>query len=162
MVCCLSIGHAFWCGALSSVMPVGVVPHYRPCLLARYLTIGHAFWSFVTAINILLMKCWWKKRGYKSGATCTEVPLYQTCPMARCHSQVCLLVQCNYIRHACWVHLHMFVKCCSIKQCIWSDKPTGRVPLTKGCQTYREPSSTPSWISSSEWCINSITVMLKG
>ena len=39
-------------------MPVGVVTHYRPCLLAWYLTIGHAFWSIVTAIN-MQMEEWW-------------------------------------------------------------------------------------------------------
>ena len=104
LVCCLTIGHAFWRDASSSTMPVGVVPHYRPCLLAYYLTIGHAFWSIAIAINILRVECRWKKGGYKSGATCTEVVLYQTCLMIRCHSQICLLVQCNYIRHKCWVH----------------------------------------------------------
>ena len=104
LVCCLTIGHAFWRDASSPTMPVGVVSHYRPCLLAWYLTIGHAFWSIAIAINILRVECRWKKGGYKSGATCTEVVLYQTCLMIRSHSQICLLVQCNYIRHACWVH----------------------------------------------------------
>ena len=47
---CLTIGHAFWCGASSSTMLVGVVPHYRPCLLAWYLTI--VFWLIATAISI--------------------------------------------------------------------------------------------------------------
>ena len=148
---CLTIDHAFWCSASSSTMPVGVISHYRPCLLAWYLTIGHAFWSIAIAINILRVECRWKKGGYKSGATCTEVVLYQTCLMIRCHSQICLLVQCNYIRHACWVppHLRMFVKCCSIKQGIWSvtnpsDMPTGRMPLSQGCKTCRVPSWTPS------------------
>ena len=79
LVWCLFINHAYWCGTSSSTMPVCVVPHYRPCLLAWYLTICHAFWSIATAINILLVECRWKKGGYKSGATCTEVPLYQTC-----------------------------------------------------------------------------------
>ena len=117
LVWCLTTVNAFWYGAslsampagvlphyrscllawcLISTMPVGVVPHYRPCLLAWYLTISHAFWSIATAINILLVNCRWKKGGYKSGATCTELSLYQTCLMIRCHSQICLLVQCNY------------------------------------------------------------------
>ena len=101
LVCCLTIGHAFWCGASSSAMPVSVVPHYRPCLLAWHLTIGHASWSIATAINILLVECRWEKVGYKSGATCTEVPLYQTCLMIRCHSQICLVVQATiYDMHA--------------------------------------------------------------
>ena len=81
LVCCLTIGHAFWCGASSSPMPVCVVPHYSPCLLAWYLTIGHVLWSIATAINILLGERRWKKGGYKPGGTCTEVPLYQTCLM---------------------------------------------------------------------------------
>ena len=104
LVCCLTIGHAFWCGASASTIPVVVVSHYRPCMLAWHLTLGHGFRSIATAINILLVKCRWKKGGYKSGATCTEVLLYQTCLMIRYHSQICLLVECNYIRHACWVH----------------------------------------------------------
>ena len=108
LVYCLTIGHAFCCGTSSSTMPVGVVPHYRPCLLAWYLTIGHAFWSIAIAINILRVECRWKKGGYKSGATCTEVVLYQIYLMIRCHSQICLLVQCNYIRHACWVHKFIY------------------------------------------------------
>ena len=29
----LTIGHAFWYGPSLSTMPIGVVPHYRPCLL---------------------------------------------------------------------------------------------------------------------------------
>ena len=94
--CCLTIGHAFWCGASSSTMPVCVVPHYRPCLLAWYLTICYTCWSIATAINILLVECRWKKGGNKSGVTYTEVPLYQTCLIIRCHCQICLLVQCNY------------------------------------------------------------------
>ena len=89
LVCCLTIGHAFWCGASSSTMPVSVVPQSRPCLLAWYLTIGHCN-------QHLLVECRWKKGGYKSGATCTEVPLHQTCLLIWCHSQICLLVQCNY------------------------------------------------------------------
>ena len=95
-MCCLTIGHAFWCGVSSSTMPVGVVPHYRPCLLVCllvcYLNIGHALWSIATAINILLVECRWKKGGCKPGATCTEVPLYQACMMIWFHSQICLLV----------------------------------------------------------------------
>ena len=96
LVCCLTIDLAFWCVASSSTMPVGVVPQYRPGLLAWYQTIGHAFWSIATAINILLVECRWTKGGYKSSATCTEVQLYQTCLMIRCHSQICLLVKCNF------------------------------------------------------------------
>ena len=134
-------------------MSVGVVPHYRPCLLAWYLTIDHAFWSIVTAINILLVECRWKKAGYKSGATCTEVPLYQTCLMIRCHSQICLLVQFNFYQtcllgswiHVCKVLLYQasYLVCDVTNP---SDIPTGRMPLPQGCKTCRVPSWTPSWI----------------
>ena len=41
---CLTIGHAFWCGALLSAVPVDVVLHYRSCLLLWYLTISYACW----------------------------------------------------------------------------------------------------------------------
>ena len=81
LVCCLTIGHAFWCGASSSTMPVGVVPHYRPCLLVWCLTIGHAFWSIATSIDILLVKC----RGRRA---VTSLVL----PVERCH----------YIWHVWW------------------------------------------------------------
>ena len=116
-------------------------PHYRPCLLACYLNIGHACWSIATATDILLVGCRWKKDGYKYDATCTEVPLYQTCLLIQCHSQICLL--CTFIQ------IRMFVKCCSIRQDIWSvanpsDEPTGTVPLPWVCKTCRLPSWTPS------------------
>ena len=44
----------------------------------------------------------------------------------------------------------MFVKCCSIKQGIWSvtnpsDMPTGRMPLPQGYKTCPVPLWTPSW-----------------
>ena len=44
---CLTIGHAFWCGASLYVISSGVVPHYRPCLLAWYLTVAHDCWSIL-------------------------------------------------------------------------------------------------------------------
>ena len=124
-------------------MSVGVVPHYSPCLL-----------PIATAINILLVEYRWKKGGYKSGATCTEVTLYQTCLIIRGHSQICLLVQCNYYQTCMLgsrIHLPLLVKCCSIIQGIWtvtnpSDKHTGRMPLPLECKTCRVPSWTPSWI----------------
>ena len=115
LVCCLTICHAYWCGALQSSIPIGVVPHYRACLSGRYFTIGHAFWLIATAINILLVECRWKKGGYKSCATCTEVSLYQTCLMIQCHTQIYLLLQCNYIRHACWAYEFIYANCGSIK-----------------------------------------------
>ena len=35
---------AFWCGASLSTMPIGVLPHYRPCLLVWCLIINYACW----------------------------------------------------------------------------------------------------------------------
>ena len=119
----LTIGHVCWCSNAQSAMPVGMVPYYRPCLLECHLPIGHSCWSVATAINIILLEFRWKRAGYKSGATLTEGPLHQICLPILFHSQMCLFVQCNSIRHACWVHLsdtHFFVKCFSIKQDIWS------------------------------------------
>ena len=129
-------------------MTSGVVHHHQPCLLVWFLTIDHACWRGTSLYampsgqlplqsTFLLVECRWMKGGYKSGATCTEVQLYQTCLIVRCHSQICLLVQCNYYQTCMlvsWIHLRMFVKCCSIKQGIWSvtnpsDMPTGRMPL---------------------------------
>ena len=111
------------------------MPHYKQCMLVWFLFIDHACWSIATATDILLVDCRWKKDGYKPGATLTEVPLHQTCLLIRCNSRICLLVQCNSIRHACWIiyQIRMFVKCCSIRQGIWSvtnpfNTPTGRVP----------------------------------
>ena len=100
LVWCLTIGHICWCGthykscllwygASPSAMPVGVVPHYRPYLLACYLTIDHAYWSVATATNILLVECRWKKGGYKSCATCTEVSLPEA---VRAVEKKCLLM----------------------------------------------------------------------
>ena len=83
-------------------MSVGVVPHYRPCLLVR----------FALQLTFCLVECRGKWGGYKSCATLTEVPLHQTCLLIQCHPQTCLLVQYSSIIHACWVHLiriHVFV-----------------------------------------------------
>ena len=128
---CFIIGHAFWFGTSLSAMPVGVVPHYRPCLLWWCLTVGHIFLCgaslkampvgvvrhyrpcllvrFALQPTFWLVECRGKRDGYKSGATLTEVPLRQTCLLIRCHSQICLLVLCNSIRHACCVHLSRYM-----------------------------------------------------
>ena len=52
LVCCLTIDHAFWCGASSSTMAVSVIPHSRPCLLAWYLTIGHSNQHFTSQVQM--------------------------------------------------------------------------------------------------------------
>ena len=50
-------------------MPVGVIPHFWPCLLVR----------FALQLTFSLIECRGKRDGFKSGATLTEVPLHQTC-----------------------------------------------------------------------------------
>ena len=146
-------------------MPVGVVSHYRPCLLALDLTIYHAFWSIATVINILLVECRRKKGGYKSGATCTE-----TCLIIRCHSDMpsctmqLLSGMCagfmNSSTHVCKVLLYQARYLFCYKS---SDMPTGRMPLAQGCKTC----PVPSWMPSSIYHIlndvfYSITGMLQG
>ena len=69
------------------------MPHHRPWRLTWYLTVVHACWSVATATNILLVECRWKKDGYNSVATLTEMSLHQTWLLILCHSQICLLVQ---------------------------------------------------------------------
>ena len=96
---CLTVGHVFWCCAPLYAMPVGVVTHYRPCLLVH----------FALQPTFCLVECRGKRDGCKSDATLTEVSLRQTYLLIRCHSQICLLVQCNSIRHACWVHLSSYM-----------------------------------------------------
>ena len=96
----LTIGHAFWCGASLKAMSSGVVSHYRPCLLAWYLTIGHASWS-VSHFNRHFDL--WSAEGI--GIATSLLSLHQTCLLIHCHSQIRLLVQCNSIRHACLVQI---------------------------------------------------------
>ena len=115
LVWCLILGHVFSFGSSLSAMPVGVVPHYRSCLLVWCLTIDHAYWRvtslyamsaglFCTSTNILISLVQREEGWLQSDATLKDVPL-QTCLLIRCHSQICLLVQYNSIRHTCWVHL---------------------------------------------------------
>ena len=100
LVWCLTLGHAFWCGASLSALP------------AWYLTICLTCWSVATATEILLVECRWKKDGYKPGATFTEVHI--TSDMSSdpvpLSDTICMHVQCNSIRHACLVHLFSY-KC---------------------------------------------------
>ena len=101
LIYCLTIDHTCWCCASLSAELSGVVPLYRPCLLVWYPTISQlTAGSRPLRPTILLVKCRWKKNGYKSCATLTEVTLHQKCLLTPCHSQICLHVQCNYIRHA--------------------------------------------------------------
>ena len=158
LVWCLTISHACWCGASIYDMPSGVMPHYRPCLLVWCLTIGYAFWCVASLFDMPV----------------GMVPHYRPCLLVNCHcnrhftSQVqmekgWLHVWCYLYRSAIisdmsadpvplsdmpagivqlyqtcmlgiFIQICVFVKCCSIRQGIWSvtnpsDMPTGRVPL---------------------------------
>ena len=121
-------------------MPSRVVPHYQPCLLVFILTIDMPVGVVLHYRPCLLVNCYCNqyftsrvqmdKGGYKSGATCTEVPLYQTCLMIQCHTQICLLVQCKYIRHACWVH--EFIYACLLSA-VLSSKISGLLQIHQTC-----------------------------
>ena len=87
LVLCLTIAHAFWCGASLSAMSAGVLPHYRPCLLVWCLIISHAF--------------------------CCGLPHYRPCFLVWCliishfcwcgdHYRGYLLVWHLIISNACW------------------------------------------------------------
>ena len=69
-------------------MPVDVVPHYRPCLLAWYLTKGQCLlarcycnWHFTSPVQI-------EEGWLQVCATCTEVPLHQTSLLFRCNTLI--------------------------------------------------------------------------
>ena len=97
LVWCLITNHSCWCGSSLKTMPLGVVLHYRPCLMVNC----HCNQYFTSRVQM-------EEGWFKSGATCTEMQLYQTCLKIQCCTQICLLVQCNYISHACWVHKFIY------------------------------------------------------
>ena len=65
-----------------------------------------------------------------------------------------------------FIQICEFVKCCSIRQCIWSvtnqsDMPTGRLLLSGVCKLSATMRDAILNISNSERCMNSITWMLQ-
>ena len=86
LVWCLTISHAFWCGASLQVMTAGPRP-LKP--------------------TVLLVECRWKKGGYKSGDTLTEVHLHQTSAdlVSLSDMPACTV---NSFRHARRVHLFRY------------------------------------------------------
>ena len=105
LVWCLTISHdTFMCGASLLAAPVSVVPRYQTCLLvwchtirSCLLVLGHCNPHLYTnqrrmvarlELDLLLQGCHYIRH--------LLIP---------CHSQICLLVQCNSIRHTCLVHL---------------------------------------------------------
>ena len=130
---CLTIGHAFWCGASLWVMSSGVVPHYRRCLLVWSLTIGLACWSVLhfnqhlsswvqREVGCLQVLCYSYRDAITSDMSADPVSLSD---MPACTVQ---LYQ-TYILGSL-IQIHVFVKCISIRQDIWyvtnpPDMPTG-------------------------------------
>ena len=116
LVSCLTIGHAFSCGASLSALPVAVVPHYRPCLLALYLTIGQACWSIATATYNLLVECRWNKYGVwcylYSGAIILDMSA-DTVPLS--DMPACTLQLYQTCMLGSFIQIRKFVKCCSIR-----------------------------------------------
>ena len=147
-----TICYAFSCGASLSALPVGVVPLYKPCLLAWYLTIGQVCWTIATATDILLVEWRWKMDGvwcylYSGGIisdmSADAVPLSDMPACTLQLDQTCML--------GSFIHIREFVKCCSIRQGIWSvtnqsDMPTCRVLLPRLCKTCLLPFRTSSSI----------------
>ena len=120
-------------------MPVGVV-----------LTIGYACWSIATATESSLVEYKWKKDGvwcYQySGAIISDMSA-DTVPLSDMPSCTVQLNQTCMLGSL--IQKYEFVKCCSIREGIWSvtnpnDMPTCRVLLPRVCKTCRLPSWTPS------------------
>ena len=113
--CC----HTWWYGVSLSVMPAGVVPHYRPYLLMWCLNIS----------PVVLVWCLSIGHAFCCGASLQAMPSgvvshYQPCLLVCCfpighafwrgvllstmpigvlpHYRPCLLVWCLIINHACW------------------------------------------------------------
>ena len=139
LVCCLTIGHAFWCGASSSTMPVSVIPHSRPCLFAWYLTIGHCNQHFTSRVQVeegwLQVWCYLYRGTITSHMSADLVPLSD---MPSCTMQLLSNMHAGFMNTS----THVCKVLCSIKQGIWSvtnssDMPTGMMPLPNGCKTCR-------------------------
>ena len=150
LVYCLTIGHAFWRGASLATMPNCVLLHYRSCLLVWYLIINHACWcgSLLYTMPVggvphyrlcLLVNCHCNQ--YFTGRVQMEEGWLQvwcylyrgviiSVMIIRCHSQICLLVQCNYIRHSCWVHEFIFA---CLKSVTLPSKLSGLLQIHQTC-----------------------------
>ena len=84
-------------------MPVGVVPHYKSCLLVWCLTVGHVFWCFASLyampVGVVL---------HYRPSLLVRFALQPTFWLVECRpkgiatSLVLVLQKCNYIRHVCW------------------------------------------------------------
>ena len=133
-------------------MPVGVLPHYRPCLLAWCLTIVHGLLvschcnsHFSSRVQMqegwLQVWCYFYRGAITSDMSADPVPLSDmpACTMQLC--QTCMM--------GLFIQIRVFVKCFSFSQGICSvtnpsDMPTDKVPLPQVCNTCQLPSWTPS------------------
>ena len=123
LVCCLTIGHAFWYGASLSAMPSIVVPHYRPCFLVWCgwcLIISHFCWCgdhyrrYLLVWNLIIRNACWCGSSLQTMPV-GVVPHYRPCLLFNRHcnrhftsrrrrmvaSVVLLLQMCHYIGHVC-------------------------------------------------------------
>ena len=132
IVCCHITNHTFWWGASLSVMPVGVVLHYRPCLLVNC----HCNPYFTSCVYIeegWLQGWYYLYRGAIIDMSADPVPLSDMPACTVQLYQTCML--------GTFFQIRVFVKCCFIRQGIWSvtnpsDMPTCRVPLPRDCNTH--------------------------
>ena len=134
LVWCHTIDHAVWRGASLSAMHAGVLPHYRTCMLLWCLTIGHACWSNANTSNIstsrVQMEEGWLQVWcyFYRGAITSDMPAD---PMP--------LVQCNSIRHACWVRLFGYA---CLQSAALSCKASGLLQVHQTCLQVRCRSHT--------------------
>ena len=85
--------------------------------------------------------CYLYSSGLISDMSADVVPLSEMAAYTLQLDQTCML--------GSFIQIREFVKCCSIRQGIWSvtnqsDMPTGKVLLPGVCKTCRLPSGTPS------------------
>ena len=97
-------------------------------------------------LTLFTSRCQVDEDGYNSVATLRDVPLHQTWVLILFHSQICLLVKSTLSdMHAGFIiQIHMFVRCLSARQDIWSFTPKGKAPFPRVCKTCRLLSWTPS------------------
>ena len=134
--------NAFWCSASLLTMPVGVLPHYMPCLMVWCLIISHAFWcggslwSMLSGVmphaRIISLACWCGSFYRPCLLSCTSLyampagqsPLQPTFyqsnadgrRMVTC-TEVPLYQTCLLIRRLSQICL--LVQCNSIRQARW-------------------------------------------
>ena len=120
-------------------MPVGVVHHYRPCLLVPF-ALQPTFW---------LVECRGKRYRYSYRGAITSDMSADPVPLSDMPACTVQLYQTSLL--GSFIQIHVFVKCFLIRQESWyvtnsPDMPTGKVRLPKVCKTYQLPAWTPSWI----------------